>query len=176
MKVEKKKDMKYTLVVALLALGAFLLLLAIMPNASAHPIVNVNQAYNSTNIPEFGFGNVTTIQAGINAVDPCGTVYVAPGTYVEAIYTVGKSLKLVAPLGATIQLPAGGSHDVYVAEEPGNKYEYLVGLFGGTYNGVTDTIEGTGTITVEMSGFTLMQTKASCNSTMVYYSMPKCQQ
>jgi hypothetical protein len=77
---------------------------------------------------------------------------VGAGTYVESVM-VNKSIKLMAPSGATIQCPASPSY-VYVAESAA-QFLYTVGLFGGTYDGVSHTVSGTGTITVEMSGFTI---------------------
>jgi hypothetical protein len=101
----------------------------------------------------YGYDAFSTIQTGVDAVCECGIVYVNPGTYTESIYTVGKSLKLLAPSGATIRCPTT-PHNVYVAESS-KLYDYCVGFFGGTYNSGNDTVWGSGTITVEMSGFTI---------------------
>ena len=93
-----------------------------------------------------------TIQAAVDAAVDGDTVSVNPGTYVESVM-VNKSIKLIAPSGATIQCPASPS---YAYVDPSTaKFFYTVGLFGGTYDAGAHTVSGTGTITVEMSGFTI---------------------
>jgi len=93
-----------------------------------------------------------SIQLAINSASSGDTITVGPGTYQESV-TIDKDLKLIAPDGATIQAPTT-PEDVYLAESS-PKYHYAVGLLGGIYNASTDTVEGTDTITVELSGFTI---------------------
>jgi hypothetical protein len=84
----------------------------------------------------------------------CGTVHVAPGTYVEQVTIRDKSLKLLGN-DATIQMPSSGVLDIYL-KESASHYKYLVGIWGyDYYNSGNDTIWGPSTITAEMSGFTL---------------------
>ncbi|WP_462273201.1 right-handed parallel beta-helix repeat-containing protein [Methanohalophilus sp.] len=91
------------------------------------------------------------IQAAIDAASPGDIVEVSPGTYVETI-TINKSIRLIATDGATIKAPS--DLDDIRLEEADEKYQYLVGLLGGSYSASNDTVYGDGTITVEVSGFT----------------------
>lgn len=54
----------------------------------------------------FGFNTFNTIQDGVNAIDPAGTVNVLPGTYAENV-TIAKNLTLVGvtPAGAPASPP-----------------------------------------------------------------------
>lgn len=102
----------------------------------------------------FGYDAFSTIQNGVDSVCECGTVYVNLGTYVEQVTIRDKSLKLIGD-DATIQMPSSGVLDITLAESSAS-YQYLVGIWGyDQYNGGNDTIWGSSTITVEMSGFTL---------------------
>ncbi len=101
-------------------------------------IVGVNCDYN-------------TIQAAVDAASPGDEVIVQPGMYVESV-TIDKSIKLKGK-DATIKCPTT-PEDAYLAESSA-KYQYLVGIFGGTYNSGIDTYSGSGTVSVEMSGFTV---------------------
>jgi parallel beta-helix repeat protein len=92
-----------------------------------------------------------TIQQGIDAAAAGDEVKVEPGMYEESV-TITKSLKLKGK-DATIKCPPT-PEDAFVAESS-RKYEYLVGIFGGTYDAATDSYSGTETVSVEMSGFTL---------------------
>lgn len=92
-----------------------------------------------------------TIQEGVDAAADGDEVKVEPGMYMESV-TITKSIKLKGK-DATIKCPTTPA-DAYVAESSW-KYQYLVGIFGGTYNATTDTYSGTGTVSVELSGFTL---------------------
>ncbi len=112
--------------------------------------VYVDDDYDSTTTG-WNIDHFASIQDGINRVCDCGTVMVEAGTYVESIYTVGKSLKLIGNGNPIIQCPSS-PNNVYVAESS-KYYEYVVGLFGGTYTSGNDTVWGSDTITVEMKGF-----------------------
>jgi len=92
-----------------------------------------------------------TIQQGVDAAAAGDEVIVEPGLYEESV-TLTKSLKLKGK-DATIKCPPS-PQDAFVAEST-KKYEYLVGIFGGTYDAATDTYSGAETVSVEMSGFTL---------------------
>ncbi len=90
-----------------------------------------------------------TIQEGVDAAADGDEVKVEPGIYIESV-TITKSIK-VKGKDATILCPLEPKV-AYVAESS-EMYEYLVGIFGGTY--AEDTYSGTGTISVEFEGFTL---------------------
>jgi parallel beta-helix repeat protein len=92
-----------------------------------------------------------TIQEGVDAAGAGDEVKVEPGLYVESV-TITKSIKLKGK-DATIMSPTT-PEDAFVAGSS-RKYEYLVGIFGGTYDLSTDTYFGPETITVELDGFTL---------------------
>ena len=92
-----------------------------------------------------------TIQAAVNAASSGDKVKVEPGMYLESV-TITKSIKLKGK-DATIKCPST-PEDAYLAESS-RKYEYTVGIFGGTYNAGTDTYSGSGTVSVDMSGFTV---------------------
>lgn len=93
-----------------------------------------------------------SIQSAIEEAENGDIVEVSPGIYEETI-TINKSIKLNAPNGATIKAPAN-PENVKLNEAP-QSYEYLIGLFGGTYSTSNDTVYGTENITVEITGFTL---------------------
>ena len=93
-----------------------------------------------------------SIQAAIDASFVGDTILVMSGVYEESI-TVNKSIRLYAPDGATIRCP-DLPNNITLAESS-KKYEYVVGMLGGTYSNSNDTIYGSDSITVEMSGFTI---------------------
>lgn len=92
-----------------------------------------------------------TIQEAVDAAIDGDEVRVDPGIYMESV-TITKSIK-VKGKDATIKCPAT-PEDAKLAESSA-KYDYLVGIFGGTYDEATDTYSGAGTISVEFEGFTL---------------------
>ena len=111
----------------------------------------IDDDYNAST-PGWGFNHFDTIQDGINAVTDGGTVHVVAGSYEESI-TINKSLSLVGETGAVIKAPAT-PQDAKI-EESQFYFEYIVGVFGGTYNDNAgeDKWEGTGTVNVNISGF-----------------------
>jgi parallel beta-helix repeat protein len=92
-----------------------------------------------------------TIQEAVDAAADGDEVKVEPGMYMESV-TITKSIK-VKGKDATILCPTT-PEDAKLAESSA-KYDYLVGIFGGTYNADTATYSGIETISVEFEGFTL---------------------
>ncbi len=87
----------------------------------ARPVVFVNPAWTSAGRftdPDgigagvgpvaYGFNGFSTIQQGINAVDPSGTVNVGAGTYTENV-SINKSLTLAGEGVVTLSAPTAGS-------------------------------------------------------------------
>ncbi len=94
----------------------------------------------------------SNIQDAVDAASDGDTIIVKPGTYTESV-TISKNIDLIGETGATIICPSS-PEDVYI-QESGHLYEYVIGVFGGTYSSGNDTYYGSGTVTVHISGFTI---------------------
>ncbi|RLB78296.1 MAG: hypothetical protein DRH24_14655 [Deltaproteobacteria bacterium] len=90
-----------------------------------------------------------TIQEGVDAAAAGDEVNVEPGMYIESV-TITKSIKLKGK-DATIMCPT--TPEVAYVDESSKMYEYLVGIFGGSYDVDSNTYSGPGTVSVEISGF-----------------------
>jgi len=100
--------------------------------------------------PDNGYDHFDTIQEGIDAVADGGTVHVAAGTYNGSV-TINKNVNLLGKGNPIIKCPAT-PEDAYI-QESSHYFEYIIGVFGGTYNTGEDKWEGAGTINVSISGF-----------------------
>ncbi|RLI67227.1 hypothetical protein DRO91_10500, partial [Candidatus Heimdallarchaeota archaeon] len=110
-------------------------------------------------VDDDGPAHYTSIQEAIDAASDGDTIIVKPGVYTESI-TINKSINLIGDLGAIIRCPAT-PEDAHIAESVNYRedppepyyYEYVIGVFGGTYSSGNDTWWGAGTINVNISGF-----------------------
>ncbi|MCD6480761.1 MAG: right-handed parallel beta-helix repeat-containing protein [Thermoplasmata archaeon] len=93
-----------------------------------------------------------TIQQAVDAASDGDTIIVAAGTYTESV-TITKSITLTGQPGAKIVCPSSPD-DAYI-QESSKKYEYVIGIFGGTYESSNDTYYSSGTVSVTISGFTI---------------------
>jgi len=90
----------------------------------------------------------STIQAGIDAADPGGTVLVGGGTYREQVL-IDKDLELTGRNGATIE--AADSLATYTIVESGSTWAPMVFAYGGQLDG--GEVSGSSTVGVDVSGF-----------------------
>ncbi len=142
------KKLVSILVVASLVLGFSIILLPKTTFSLVPP--DPNEVWVDDDGPDNGYDHFDTIQEGVNAVEDGGTVHVKAGSYEESI-TISKNLSLIGETGAVIKAPAA-PEDAKI-EESQSYFEYIIGVFGGTYNAGEDKWEGTGTINVNISGF-----------------------
>ena len=102
----------------------------------------------------YGINAFDTIQEGIDAVSSGGTVNVAAGTYTEQV-VINKNLTLQGAGAANTTIKAPSSPTAFTFTESGAKtWQPVVFAFGGTAN-AEHNITGTGTIQVDISGFTV---------------------
>ncbi|HEC76962.1 MAG TPA: hypothetical protein ENI33_06880, partial [Thermoplasmatales archaeon] len=92
------------------------------------------------------------IQDAINNATDGDTIKVYDGVYEESL-TIDKSINLIAGSSPVIKCPAT-PEDVKIQEST-HTFEYVIGIFGGTYGSGNDTYYGPGTINVNISGFTI---------------------
>jgi len=91
-----------------------------------------------------------TIQDAIDAASDGDTIVVHDGVYEESL-TIDKSINLISGSNPIIKCPSS-PEDVYIQEST-HHFEYVIAVLGGTYNSTNDTVYGSGTIHVNISGF-----------------------
>ncbi|MCD6473664.1 MAG: right-handed parallel beta-helix repeat-containing protein, partial [Thermoplasmata archaeon] len=130
-------------VLAIAGIFAIVAILAIAGNGNAQGNIYVDpsdpNAYHS-------------IQAAIDAASDGDTIIVNASTYTESI-TINKSINLIGEPGAIIKCPA--TPENMKIQESSHTYEYVIGVFGGTYGSSNNTYYGSGTVNVNISGFTI---------------------
>jgi len=97
-----------------------------------------------------GAGGYNNIQDAIDNASDGDTIIVNASTYTEQLM-INKSINLVGGTGAVIKCPSS-PEDVKIQEST-HTYEYVIGIFGGTYGSGNNTYYGPGTINVNISGF-----------------------
>jgi len=97
-----------------------------------------------------GAGGYNNIQDAIDNASDGDTIIVNASTYTEQLM-INKSINLVGGTGAVIKCPSS-PEDVYI-QESDHYFEYVIAVLGGTYNSTNDTVYGSGTIHVNISGF-----------------------
>lgn len=129
-----------------------------VPWLNAAPPSGVSFAPVTTTDP---VGEHASIQAGADFSNPDGTVNAAAGTYVEYV-TINKGLTLIGAAGATIQKPSGDVYYKLPDEGTTKSFRPIVLAYGGSITGgdgttaaTAYTIQGTGTVTVTISGFAI---------------------
>ena len=102
--------------------------------------------------PGWGYDHFATIQDGIDAVGPGGTVHVADGIYNEQL-TINKSIDLVGQPGAKIVAPNNAIRNTYKIQESSHTFDPVIFAYGGTYSAGNNTVWGNEIICVNISGF-----------------------
>ncbi len=94
----------------------------------------------------WGYDAFDAIQDGITALADRGTVHVMPGTYVEQLRIVGKSLDLIG---------AGVGQSIIEAVPPGERVSYFITQWEGSVRTIDACIGVTDADEVNITGFTI---------------------
>jgi len=117
----------------------------------SHIFVDAASSFNVANPARGNFNEpFSSISLGVDAVVPGGTVNVLAGEYDEQV-VIDKNLTLQGTGDPVITAP--GSPAAFTFPESSKQWEPVVFAFGGTNDG--GSISGAGTITVDISGFTV---------------------
>jgi nitrous oxidase accessory protein NosD len=99
----------------------------------------------------WGYDAFDNIQEGVDHVAPSGVVIVYTGRYAEQV-VIAKSLSLEGNDNPVIEPPSGGLAAYKYEEAGGLTFYPMLFAYGGMDNGI-DSISGTGTIDVTITGF-----------------------